>query len=888
METPHEEMQDEAPPPPPDDEAVQEALAELRRQDDAERFTPPQQVDVPSGYVAPVAPRRGYIEPIPAAARGMATPMIGSDGLAQLALPKEPKTLEDLYAVYPKVGDGYFRIRIERTAPKIYNGRQVAGWLDDLDEPIPMSEFSSRYGGGKYTVSVMGPIRPPREGADPPPIRRLKHIEVQVPGNPTLASRDISPEEMYAMQQVPYQRTAMSAENHPDVAKRKIDVDQERWVREQDERERREEQLRLIAAQQAKGSEGYVAAIQQANQLAVEKVESTAKDATAILREQLAEARATISTKDADLKLLNEQIQAERKEKRDVDNEIIRRLREEHQSAYDALRKDKDAEINRLKADMESTVSNLKMRLEQETKALRDATDKAVLQVREEKQTEISRAREEAASAVKELTAQHRNDLQMASSRYTEELTRATTSHLGERAKLESDSAKERERIMNDAARRETQLKDEFERDRRAVKETYEQRIADVDRSAQREITSLKETLARETQALKDTRDREVESLKAQYSMKADLAEKTSSMRVENSVSEMARIRAELESIKSERDGYRREAEQLRIASHKDPVTAISEAQTLAQLVGWGPPSEEKAAPEEDGDWKKMAARGLSEGIKKLAENAPDVIDKIASMRSQGAQQQAQAAEMQMRMQFEQQRRAEIAQMQQMQMQQYGGMAPPPALEAPQQQQQRPLPNRARPQQQQQQQIPPMSSAPIGSGSTYIPINQPPPIGGGMPPLTSVSPIQPDMPPPASLQPVVAPPQPQQPLMQPQPPLMQPQPQQAPAPRPQTQQPQPQGEPQVSPEAVMTFLGGLESAISMGVVTPQMFAQGFIEKVGPQTGRELLGSIRPQELLDKIAATPDGANTAIVTRMGQKFVHQLWAETDKILRGMGA
>lgn len=98
------------------------------------------------------------------------------------------------------------------------------------------------------------------------------------------------------------------------------------------------------------------------------------------------------------------------------------------------------------------------------------------------------------------------------------------------------------------------------------------------------------------------------------------------------------------------------------------------------------------------------------------------------------------------------------------------------------------------------------------------------------------------------------------------------------------QQPAPQ-QPQVAipDEAAQEFLGRLNEAIDSGIVSPAQFAEGFVERVGPDMARGLVQSLTPQKLIEGISSEPGGDQTAIVTLEGRKFVDALWVETAKLV-----
>lgn len=79
-----------------------------------------------------------------------------------------------------------------------------------------------------------------------------------------------------------------------------------------------------------------------------------------------------------------------------------------------------------------------------------------------------------------------------------------------------------------------------------------------------------------------------------------------------------------------------------------------------------------------------------------------------------------------------------------------------------------------------------------------------------------------------------------------------------------------------TPEQLEEFALRLNEAIEGGLIEAPTFAAGFIEQAGAQNTLTLMDRISPEEFIQAISSTPTGANLAIVTRRGQKYVEELW------------
>ncbi len=93
-----------------------------------------------------------------------------------------PRTLLDLCAAMPNLGDGSCFIQVTRIKPRVNSGVECAGILRPITEPVDDHEFAQAYGGTEYTLrgyeyNAAGRARPTTE---PVPYR--------VPGPPNLAS----------------------------------------------------------------------------------------------------------------------------------------------------------------------------------------------------------------------------------------------------------------------------------------------------------------------------------------------------------------------------------------------------------------------------------------------------------------------------------------------------------------------------------------------------------------------------------------------------------------------------------------------------------------------------------------------------------------------------
>lgn len=896
VEPPTESVASAEQPPPgmEEDEASVEAMAELRRIDEAERFEPSAAAPPPvSRYTAPIPPPlRAYIAPLaqprmppPSNAMPSAPAFQGPQadpGPAPWTAPmaKDLKTLEDLYAAFPAIGDGQTCLRIERTQPKIHQGHSVAGWLGDLHEQIPMEEFAYRYGGQKYTVSVMIPVRgrPSPTGPEQSPMRRAAHVEVTIPGPPAMGTVPRGEEDSMVsgrmpglpgrgMLQFPY-----SGQDPTEVQLKRLDIEaQERERQAQEQRE-----LRQQMGMAARPPEAVFDAVREQAQHAVQMAEKNAAEKVALLQRQNDALLLAHKEKDTELTLSR--------------NNVL---------------------------DLQRQLGEAKYHTETE----------AVRSLKERHESELRKNNELHAQEMSRLAESHRAQIAELSQRNNEE-----------RQRLIETETREKDRIRGDARDREMALHADVERRERLAKDTTDARVADIQRQMDMQLASLRDLTDREVKSLKETHAREMSAIRTSEEMKTALVRETSTLQVGTVHDKIARLESESASL-------RRENDELRAKVNKPFPEAMREAREVGMMIGLVDKGEvaAAAAPEEELDWKKVAAGA----VKNLIDQAGPTLKTVMEMRAANQQQQAQQQQVAQQQQYmQQQQRAAQEQ------QAYGYAAPQ------QQQQQQPQVMAGRPAPKRRFAMapppawaaapgpPPPGTAPFGpTPSVLAPMGNPPATAYIQAPVQSAvmmqqqhtgpaeapayedlriahSPLEGPAPTPegaaaaaqaaASRGEGARPPRPyEQDVPFPEPAAVAPaqggyvsQFQQVPqstsrpaAPMqlangggvlqppvaPTYGQP-PQGAvPELTPDQIASFITQLGQASASGIVPPQAFAKGFIDQAGPAVAADLLRRVQPDQLFEILSATPGGDQAQIQTRDGQAYTRQVWAEARKML-----
>jgi len=498
------------PPPaetPEEAEATEDAMEELRRLDDAEKFdasAAARPAPAPDRYFAPrPAPTRGYEPPRPPAgpaplpARDWgqpgALPAAASPVMQSvIAPPRELKTLEDLNAAYPSIGDGETYLRVERKLPVSWHGQPIAGFLENVHEKLSMDDFTARYGGTSYIVDVWRHGDGQKNG-DRTPRRLSPRVEIKVLGAPGMGTlpRQEQQHEEYSMQRLPgmppqgrggQQQLPYPYAGEPaDVTIKRLEIEAERASAEASERRRLAEEARQAVRPP---SEMFSSITAQAERT-VNEVKDLATGHINLLREANAEHLRTIREKDAELAELRGQLQDSRR---------------------------------------------------QAVEAQRYTETEQTKQLKERYETDMRRAAEEHSRAMEKAAVEHQR-----------QIAEMTQRHVEERQRITEQEGRERDRQREDALRREQNLKDDAERRERTMRETHDARINDYERQSRREIEALKDAHARAIEAIKST-----ESSKSYMSEKtAEMQVTTSKDQIHRAQTELNQLRRENEDLRA-------------------------------------------------------------------------------------------------------------------------------------------------------------------------------------------------------------------------------------------------------------------------------------------------------------------------------------------------
>jgi hypothetical protein len=78
-------------------------------------------------------------------------------------------------------------------------------------------------------------------------------------------------------------------------------------------------------------------------------------------------------------------------------------------------------------------------------------------------------------------------------------------------------------------------------------------------------------------------------------------------------------------------------------------------------------------------------------------------------------------------------------------------------------------------------------------------------------------------------------------------------------------------------------VGELESAIRGKVLSPSAFANLFIGRIGQPIAAQIAATVDPEQFIELVRMTPGTDELQIITRGGQKYVREIWAEMRRAL-----
>ncbi len=461
-----------------------------------------------------------------------------------------------------------------------------------------------------------------------------------------------------------------------------------------------------------------------------------------------------------------------------------------------------------------SGMREMRERFDERYNDLRESQNRSNVEVKERYEEDRRRVFEENQRKSEQTAEDHRRQI--------DELTRSSNE---ERRGYESSQTLERERQRDDAKHRVDQIERSKETEVRQLRETQESRLEDLRRSTERELTAIREQAVREVDSVRESERVQATMIKEMAGGKIDLAQRDSDRARTDAERRVADLEKRLAAVQADNA-------ELVLKTRKEPLLALQEAQVMSRLTGMVHPSEIDTGGSDDPP-ATLADQlvGLARGV---IEKVPEILEKVAQNRVQN-QEQAERA------------RAHLAQQQHFRRQQH--------LQA---QHQGPVPQLAAP--------PASAYQPAAPSQGFVsPPQYSPPLPIGAVSFGSQTPVPFGAPPPM----VTSPLQPAEPL-----PPQEPAPESAKAVAQAPQEPVTAGE-QLDPDSVILFFTELDKAVAGKTITPELFVDGIIERIGVDTTRQLVEKFAMSDIVE--TARQLSADSAIVTRSGRRYVRALWA-----------
>jgi len=379
------------------------------------------------------------------------------------------RTLEDLYVLYPKLGEGDWKIHIERTSPRSFRGTATAGFLGECYERLSTAEFAARFGGTGYCVKV---LKPTSSGANATKsdYQTVKQFRFRVPGDPTLdgIAQGTSEDGM-----------TMSIDPRllGGAVPEKVQIEQLRLAEK--ERERQSIDHRRLE----------------------DKLESERRHAAQLPPEHV-----------------------------NMLHQSTTRIMEDSRAQLDAATAFWQQEVERLRSENLALQSENQGLRERASKAERDASDHSRVQesvaVRECKEQYDQRLREQTdryADDRRRSLEDSGERLNRVESEQRKQLDTIVHRHDDERRQADTRATEERERMREDYRDRVDRVERDKKHEVASLKETHRERIEDLTRATTREIESLRDQTRREVENARELERGQATFVKESAANRVDL-----------------------------------------------------------------------------------------------------------------------------------------------------------------------------------------------------------------------------------------------------------------------------------------------------------------------------------------------------------------------------
>lgn len=383
--------------------------------------------------------------PSPMAPRDEPPPLVGSGALGR------PQTLEDLYAVHPDIGGGGKHLRVHRMEPQRWGGTTISGYLGDVWRQITMDEFKETYGGGRYKVLVMGPVRGTLEQDGRSATKTIDSMFLSVPGEPRINAHSDT------MQS----HSSFAVGSAPQIEMERIRADRAR----EEARDREMAELRARAASQTSPD-------------ILRHLEASTTRRAAEIRESY---KITIENLQAEIGRLQSKLSAREEEVQALQAKIV------------AVQTEASTQIAKIQGEARDQVSR------EETTRIRELRDRM--------EDERARLKEEHTTRIGAMQDDHRRAIQALVDTHSRERSDYERASQSERDRLRDDVARREQQQVADRQRDIDNTHRLFESRLAETQRSYESRIAELQRTYETQLRMQNENHQRELNSIRATED---------------------------------------------------------------------------------------------------------------------------------------------------------------------------------------------------------------------------------------------------------------------------------------------------------------------------------------------------------------------------------------------
>jgi hypothetical protein len=449
-------------------------------------------------------------------------------------------------------------IKISRTSPAMYKAVNATGWLCDVYQPVDEQYLGSVWGGGTYVIVAyqnMGGGGPREVARGYTQINGNPRAYRGTDGNPVLFPVDGSENRptLPGIAPPPVQNPAAvmpMANGLPFPTSNGMPLPQAPSLDLMALAEK------FSAAKQDNKSLEVIQAAQQQNAEFYRSIMDKSSDEQRQLRDQLI---ALQQQQAAPMQNAIEMYRAQMETRERSHNEVMKQITAEHAAQLNAIRLQSDKAIEEQRRAHEAVLINYREEARSRETSMRDAwrveTDNLRRELDNSRQTnlgEMQRIREANAAEIQRIRDDHRRDLDQARA----ELERERTTLTNELNRVRDEYRRDQDNARQEMDRREVTVRD-------SSRVLYEAQI----KTLEAQVATVREQLEQRLQDARQTRDHQEQTLKTTFDLQLQQRD-----------NEIARLRDELSTARTETVTLRTE-----LGEKRDPMNTLNEVATLTQ-----------------------------------------------------------------------------------------------------------------------------------------------------------------------------------------------------------------------------------------------------------------------------------------------------------------